>query len=535
MGEMHDQSDAQLLRQYAKHGHEAAFREIVVRHTDLVYFSALRQVASPDLARDVTQGVFTDLVRKAPSLGQTLAENASLVGWLYRSTRFAALNQLRDDRRRQARERQAMENLTSETTTEWERVGPMLDEAMADLSDEDREALLLRFFKNHDFRTIGLSLGVSDDAAQKRVSRALERLRAEFNRRGVTTTSVALSTAVSANAVSVAPAGLAATFSTAALSGTALTTTATATKAITMTTLQKTVIATTLAAAIGLALYAFYLGKEIRSLRLQQSLLAGQVEELSRTRDDLMNKIASYQTESERLRRDANDVLRLRSEVTRLRQQQKFPQLAAQSETNSPTIAEDVQILTTAKFVSMPTEDMKTLGVAWVPSVEGGKSGVLTEEQFKALTEAMQGASDVIIMGVPRMTTLNGGQGRISQTQAVQVSGTNANVGVSLNVTSFFSTNSPTFDLHLVAELTQLIGDPSQPTVQTTQTTNISSLFPGQILVLEKEIPNGGWLPDSTNLPAGPRSLLVFITPKVVDARSFPTNASVESVTRRTK
>ena len=135
------------------------------------------------------------------------------MGWLYRSTRFAALTRLRDERRRQALERQAMErpDPLPETAPDWDRVRPVLDEAMADLSDEDREALLLRFFRNHDFRAIGLSLGVSDDAAQKRVSRALERLRAEFDRRGVTTTAVALSTALGAHAVTVAPVGLATT------------------------------------------------------------------------------------------------------------------------------------------------------------------------------------------------------------------------------------------------------------------------------------------------------------------------------------
>src|ERR1041384_6836952 len=257
--EMQERSDVELLRQYADQASEAAFREIVTRHADLVYAAALRQVRSPELAQDIAQTVFTDLLRKAPSLGQTLSENASLVGWLYRSTRFAAHKRLRDDWRRQARERQAMDNFdtTSETATEWDRVGPVLDEAMADLSDEDREALLLRFFKDHDFRAIGLSLGVSDDAAQKRVTRALERLRAEFNRRGVTTTALALSTAVSANAVSTAPAGLAATLSTAALAGSTLTTaaTATASKAIAMTTLQKTIVGAMLAAAVGTGIY----------------------------------------------------------------------------------------------------------------------------------------------------------------------------------------------------------------------------------------------------------------------------------------
>jgi hypothetical protein len=65
MGEMDETSDARLLRDYAQHGNEAAFRETVVRHPDLVYFAALRQLDSPDLAGDVAQNVFADLVCKA--------------------------------------------------------------------------------------------------------------------------------------------------------------------------------------------------------------------------------------------------------------------------------------------------------------------------------------------------------------------------------------------------------------------------------------------------------------------------------------
>ena len=212
---MQKKSDIQLLRDYAEHGHEAAFREIVSRHADVVYASALRQAGSPDLARDITQSVFTDLARKARSLAGTLTGDASLLGWLYRSTRFAALNQLRDDWRRHARERLAMQQLdpASETAPEWECVQPVLDEAMAELSDEDREALLLRFFKDRDFRAIGAALGISDDAAQKRVSRALERLRTSLTSRGVTTTAGALSALLVAETVSFAPAGLAATLS----------------------------------------------------------------------------------------------------------------------------------------------------------------------------------------------------------------------------------------------------------------------------------------------------------------------------------
>lgn len=324
---MHEKSDAQLLREYTQKGNEAAFREIALRHTDLLYSAALRQVLSPDLAQDVVQGVFTDLARKAPLVMETLSGDSSLLGWLYRSTRFAALNQLRDERRRQARERQAMQDFApgSEIANDWERVHPLLDEAMSELSHDDREALLLRFFKNLDFRTIGEALGVSHDAAQKRVSRALEKLRAEFMRRGVTTSAVALSAAISANAVQAAPVGLAATFSTVALAGKAITctTTSATAKAIAMTTLQKTVIATTLAVIAGTGIYEATLSSRLRhqvqTLQQQQEPLAQQIQQLQGERDEATNRIAALLNQIDALRTNSTELVKLRREVTELR------------------------------------------------------------------------------------------------------------------------------------------------------------------------------------------------------------------------
>ncbi len=306
---MQEKSDIQLLREYAAQRNEAAFREIVDRHTDLVYSSALRQVLSPDLAGDVAQSVFTDLARKARPLARSLEESASLLGWLFRSTRFAALNQLREDRRRQARERQAMEHFDSspETTPEWDRVGPVLDEAMGELNDEDREAVLLRFFKNRDFRAIGQALGVSDDAAQKRVSRALDRLHSHLVSRGVTTTAIALSTTLSANAVQAAPVGLAVTLSTGALAGAGVATaaTASATEAIAMTTLQKTIIGATLAVAVGTGVYEASqnarLRDQIQMLQQQQAPLTEQVRQLIREKGDLSRRLAVSEAEAMKL------------------------------------------------------------------------------------------------------------------------------------------------------------------------------------------------------------------------------------------
>jgi RNA polymerase sigma factor (sigma-70 family) len=322
INEMQDQSDAQLLRAYAEAGQETAFREIVTRHTDLVYSAALRQVNSPALARDLAQGVFTDLARKARPLSEKLAGGSSLVGWLYRSTRFAALKHIRDDRRRITHERQAMEQLiiNSETSADWEQLRPVLDETMADLNDDAREAVLLRYFKNCDFQTVGRALGVSDAAAQKRVSRALDKLRELLLRRGVTTAGGALSVAIAANAVQAAPVGLAATFSTTAIAATTITAASvTATKTLAMTTLQKTLLGAAIAAVVGTGIYEAREASNARAkadtLRRQQGNLYEQIQQVTRERDEATNQIAALREDFGRLTRNSDELLKLRGQV----------------------------------------------------------------------------------------------------------------------------------------------------------------------------------------------------------------------------
>jgi RNA polymerase sigma factor (sigma-70 family) len=297
-----------------------------------VYSAALRQVESADLAADIAQGVFVDLARKAKPVGERLTTGTSLAGWLHRGTRYAALNHLRDTRRRLANERQAMEQLltNSESSADWEQIRPALDEALDTLGDEDREALLLRYFKNQDFRTVGLALGVNDDAAQKRVSRAVERLREFFSNRKLTVGASGLAVLISANAVQAAPVGLAATISiTAILAGTAVSTSTViaAAKAIAMTTLQKTLVTATLAVVAGAGIYEAHQATQLRrqnqTLQQEQAPLAEQIQKLQRERDEATNRLAELFAENARLKSHSNEneLLKLRGEVGVLRAQ----------------------------------------------------------------------------------------------------------------------------------------------------------------------------------------------------------------------
>jgi RNA polymerase sigma factor (sigma-70 family) len=209
--------DASQLSEFARTGSEPAFRQLVARHFDLVHATALRRVnGDRSLAQELAQTVFTDLARQA----RTLPTDTILAGWLYRHTCFQAAEAIRANRRRIAREQAAALMHSIERSghdADWEEIGPLLDEAMQELGPADRDALVLRFFEHGDFRTVGAALGVSDDTAQKRVSRALERLRAALARRGITSTATALAGAIGAHAVVPAPLGVAAQVATAAL------------------------------------------------------------------------------------------------------------------------------------------------------------------------------------------------------------------------------------------------------------------------------------------------------------------------------
>src|SRR5262245_40518485 len=195
-------NDLDLVGQFAREQSQDAFTELVNRHLNLVYSAALRQVRSPELSEEVSQSVFTNLARNA----HKLRSNTILTAWLYQVTRHTAIDVVRRETRRQEREQIAFQmSAMNDSPAEWMHVEPLLDEAMQSLDETDRAAILLRYFENRSLREVGEALGSSEDAAQKRVSRAVERLRESLLKRKVAVGTAGLTALVSANAIQAAP------------------------------------------------------------------------------------------------------------------------------------------------------------------------------------------------------------------------------------------------------------------------------------------------------------------------------------------
>jgi RNA polymerase sigma factor (sigma-70 family) len=308
----------QLLREYTEDDSEPAFRELVTRYVNLVYSTARRLTGGDShLAEDVTQIVFTDLARAARSL----SPEVMLGGWLHQRTFHVATTLIRADRRRQDRERRAVEmNLLHEPSgNPLAQITPILDAAIIELNAEDRKAILLRFFEQREFRVVGEALGINEDAARMRVHRALEKLHSLLQHRGVVLSAAGLGTVLTADAVTAAPAGLALTVSNTALATAAAGagTTLTLFKLMTMTKLQAAIVGTVVLAGVAAPLAIQHqanvsLHERDEALR-QQTDRAAQLGAENQRLSNQLSSVATMPSDQ------SSELLRLRAEIGKLR------------------------------------------------------------------------------------------------------------------------------------------------------------------------------------------------------------------------
>jgi RNA polymerase sigma factor (sigma-70 family) len=315
--------DMDLVGDYAARRSEQAFETLVTRHIGLVHSAALRQARDPNLAEEITQTVFIILARKAGSL----SPKTILPGWLYRTTRYVAAAALKMQRRREQREREAQRQAMiqeSQTHSLWEQLSPLLDEAMAQLRDKDRDAIVLRYFQNKSLREVGVALGVDEYAAQKRVSRALERLRATFAKHGAASTVAAMAGAISANSVQAAPAavaksvGVMALAKGAAATGSTLTLITGAWKVMAWTKAKTSLAGAVLIAGVAVPLLVQHQAQaRLRDGDEALRQRAGQLSRLIAENERLAVLAANASLSTQQL----NDLQKLRAEIGPLRQQ----------------------------------------------------------------------------------------------------------------------------------------------------------------------------------------------------------------------
>src|SRR5215471_11465803 len=311
---MVQESDQILLRAYARDRCEVSFSELVHRHVDLVHSTALRILRDPGLAEDVTQRVFLALAHHSAKL----QERASLTGWLHEAARNISINTVRSEERRRQREQEAAAmNHTDTNDAEdlWGQIAPRLDEALAQLNAVDRDVLLWRYFERRTAEQIGGRLGLTSEAAQKRVARALDRLRDILAERGLSAPSVNLAALLSAHAVQSAPAGLAATAITAVNAASAAFPATSTLQILMASTKAKLSLAALLAASVTTPLVLQYQA----NARLREQVAQLRAERATPARQP--GAAVSDASELDLLHNEHTELLRLRGQVTQLRQQ----------------------------------------------------------------------------------------------------------------------------------------------------------------------------------------------------------------------
>jgi RNA polymerase sigma factor (sigma-70 family) len=556
-------SDLDLLGQYARGNSQDAFAALVKRHVNLVYSAAHRQVRSPQLAEEIAQSVFAGLARDAGKL----KPDTILTAWLYAVARRTAIDVVRKESRRQLREQIAVEmNNMNASANEWTQIEPLLDDAMAALDETDRSAILLRYFENKNLREVGESLKISDDAAQKRVSRAVEKLREFFSKQKITVGASGLAIVISTNAVQAAPVGLALTITNASL---AAGTTLTFMKIATATKLKLAFSAIVVAGAVT----AFIIQPQNQNkLRGENELLRQQIVQLQIDNSNLSNRIAEIGEAKKLPESQFTELLKLRGEIGVLRRQldesaqenHKLQDVKVQMRsvnTNSPV----PQIHIKARFIAMPrgaNYDFKMFSAQ--ASNKGISSGIFNDESFRNIFQELRSHDDVETLAEPEMVTTSGRQTQMRVTQTINVV-TKFALQESNNVSSIVPQTEPvemgpildvipnilsdgyTIELQVIPSVTEFLGySPStkttsayaangqeidvptaSPQFQVQEATNTVNLLDNQTVVLAlngQRVPANATAADATFLQSDgsktkyqDRKTLVFITATMVD------------------
>lgn len=458
-----DATSEGLLREFTRERSEAAFQALVERHLPMVYNTALR-VANGDkhLAEDISQIVFSEFAIKAVRLPpQTI-----VAGWLHQHTWFTASKLIRSERRRAEREQHSLAMNTSPTESESPdaaiaQVQPVLDEALTSLKSEDRDAIALRYFERADFTRVGQVLGISEDAAQKRVSRAIEKLRGILSARGISISVAGLVSALSVEAA--APVALGKAISAASLSA------AVAGTAGIASFFAGTKLKLVTASAIALlTVPIIWQGQTISKLRSENSVLASRSADYEKLQAEmeLLRKQTISPEDVARLNREFMELQRLRGEVTLLRQQlasatNNSPERVAADEAEETAALEPLHVLVEAQVAELTLGRMTELLQNGFPAVANPQefNFILDHQPAADFLRLLKESEGVNILSAPKVTTGDGREAAISVTEDLALpDGRRIPLGLQVGLIPKISADTLSLDLQAKVIVTEFLG-----------------------------------------------------------------------------
>jgi RNA polymerase sigma factor (sigma-70 family) len=499
-----------LLRTYATTGSEDSFREIVNSYLGLVYSTALRHVGGDThLAEDVSQTVFWDLATHAKSL----SVEVMLGGWLHQRAFNVARTLMRSERRRTVREKEAAEMslLEEHTAANLARIRPALDEAIMRLGTDDRLAITLRFLEHRDLRSVGDALGINDDAAQKRVSRALDKMRIILGRNGVTASACAIGAALAAQETTAMPIGLAAGITTNVLSKTTGAAAKLTAKTFSMTSFSKAavtaVLAVTVATAVHQTLQATRSRSALLSLQQEQTNQDDRMKQLASERDEAQRQLVALRDEKAKSNNKDAELLRLRGEVTRLKRKEansesqtqpaasgammRLPVISKDSLVNVHKVVSWDEVLVTAGWkqtsstnrlfifaapkpgdasdsltiethiLELPEDQVGRYGLQDIhprASTESGTATTLTRSQFESLLKTANDDASVRFLGSPSITTLSGKEIQVRNSVIKQTpAGDKFDAGQIIQILPTISADRRSVELRIIAHPDDLL------------------------------------------------------------------------------
>jgi RNA polymerase sigma factor (sigma-70 family) len=384
-------SDEELLRRYGDEGDQEAFAELVNCHLPMVTATAGRIVKDPVAAEDVAQEVFARLARR----WRKVPRSCVLGAWLHRDTRWVALQYLRSERRRQLREQIAGSDPTHLPGEDpgWMEIRPFIDETLEHLSSVDRDIVILRFFEQSSLMEVAQRLGVSEDAARMRVSRAIDRLREQLKSRGVVTTGSALGAALTAHATAPIPASVAQTIAGLAVVSVEGPLGSTASGVLSILLMNKTATVLTMVMVAGLTATIVLQRSTHQRMGEELNRWKAKVTELKQQQSDPSENGARMKEELDRRRQLSEELQSLKAELSALRSSALTAGPVEQAANSAkPSSGEEPAVeMTNAEieqFLRQPPSDQgRYLGKWRYPP--GSKTGE-TVEGTHALTEFLK-------------------------------------------------------------------------------------------------------------------------------------------------